>query len=104
MNLTQLESVETELKRKRHGQNKVLKLTDLKRRSCGHQERLKRIKEKKIWLKQGSRAFLRRNRVSKGLSARSQGLKHNYVYKPEVYNVKKDKIGTLGGKLGRTGA
>jgi hypothetical protein len=40
MNLTQLETVETELQRKRYYLNKVLKLTDLKRRSHGHQERL----------------------------------------------------------------
>jgi hypothetical protein len=42
MILTQLETVESELQRKRCGQNKVLKLTGLKRRTHGHQERLKR--------------------------------------------------------------
>jgi hypothetical protein len=43
MSLTQLETVESELQRKKkYGQNKVLKLTGLKRRSRGHQERLKR--------------------------------------------------------------
>jgi hypothetical protein len=42
MSLTQLETVETELKRTRYGQNKVPKLKGLKRRSRGHQERLKR--------------------------------------------------------------
>jgi hypothetical protein len=47
MNLTQLEMVETELQRKRYNQNKVLKLASLKRRSRGHQERLKRIKDRK---------------------------------------------------------
>jgi hypothetical protein len=47
MSLTQLETVETELQRKRYGQNNVLKLTGLKRRSHGHQERLKRIKDGK---------------------------------------------------------
>jgi hypothetical protein len=54
----QLETVETDLKHKRYGQNKVLKLTRLKRWSHGHQERLKRIKDEKIWLKEGSEAFL----------------------------------------------
>jgi hypothetical protein len=58
MNLTQLEIVEMELKRKIYGQNKVLKLTGLKRRSRGHQERLKQIKYGKMWPKQGSGAFL----------------------------------------------
>jgi hypothetical protein len=48
MNLTQLATVETELQRKRYGQNKVLKLTGLKRRSRGHQEHLKRIKDGKV--------------------------------------------------------
>jgi hypothetical protein len=47
VNLTQLETVETELKLTRYSQNKVLKLTGLKRRSRGHQERLKRIKDGK---------------------------------------------------------
>jgi hypothetical protein len=41
MSLTQLETVETELQHKRYGQNKVLKLMGLKRRSHGHKERLK---------------------------------------------------------------
>jgi hypothetical protein len=58
MSLTQLETVETELKRTRYGQNKVLKLTGLKRRSRGHQERLNGARTEKIWLKQGSEAFL----------------------------------------------
>jgi hypothetical protein len=47
MNLTQLEIVEMELKRKIYGQNKVLKLTGLKRRSRGHQECLKQINTEK---------------------------------------------------------
>jgi hypothetical protein len=42
----------------------------------------------KIWLKQVSGAFLRRNKASEGLTARNQGLKHNYTYKPKVYSVK----------------
>jgi hypothetical protein len=32
-----------------------------------------------------------------GLSARNQGLKHKYAYKPKVYSAK-DKIGPLVGK------
>jgi hypothetical protein len=51
----------------------------------------------KIWLKQGSGAFLRRNWASRGLSARIQGLKHNYTYKPKVYSVK-DQEWTSDGK------
>jgi hypothetical protein len=47
MILTQIETVETELKRKRYNQNMVLKLTGLKRRSRGHQERLKWTKDGK---------------------------------------------------------
>jgi hypothetical protein len=46
-------------------------------------------KTQKIWPKQGSRAFLQETRASRGLSARNQWLKHDYVYKPEVYNVKR---------------
>jgi hypothetical protein len=30
-----------------------------------------------------------KNLASRGLSTINQGLKHNYVYKPEVYNVKR---------------
>jgi hypothetical protein len=47
MILTQLETVETELKHKRCNQNKVLKQTGLKRRSRGYQERLKQTKDGK---------------------------------------------------------
>jgi hypothetical protein len=57
MNLTQLETVEMELKRKRYNQNKVLKLTGLKRRSCGHKECLKRIKDGKDMAKTRFRGF-----------------------------------------------
>jgi hypothetical protein len=57
MNLTQLETVETELKHKRYSQIKVLKLTRLKRRSSGHQERLKRIKDGKDMAKTRFRGF-----------------------------------------------
>jgi IS5 family transposase len=61
--------VETELKCTRYGQNKVLKLTILKRRLCGHQKRLKQIKDGEDMAKTRFR----------GLSARNQGLKHDYV-------------------------
>jgi hypothetical protein len=47
MILSQLETVESELQRKRYGENKILELSGLKRRSCGHQERLNRIKDGK---------------------------------------------------------
>jgi hypothetical protein len=57
MNLTQLEMVETELKHKKYGQNKVLKLTGLKRRSRGHQKRLKRIKDGKDMAKTRFKGF-----------------------------------------------
>jgi hypothetical protein len=57
MNLTQLETVETELKRTRYNQHKVIKLTGLKRRSRGHQERLKRIKDRKDMAKTRFRGF-----------------------------------------------
>jgi hypothetical protein len=57
MNLTQLEMVETELKRQIYRQNKVPKLTGLKRRSRGHQERLKRIKDGKDMAKTRFRGF-----------------------------------------------
>jgi hypothetical protein len=53
----QLETVETELKRTRYSQNKVLKLTGLKRRSRGHQERLKQIKYRKDMAKTRFRGF-----------------------------------------------
>jgi hypothetical protein len=57
MILTQLEMVETELKRTRYSQNKVLKLTGSKRWSRGHQERLKRIKDGKDMAKTRFRDF-----------------------------------------------
>jgi hypothetical protein len=79
MILTQLETVKTELQRKRYGQNKVLKLTGLKRRSCGHQERLKRIRDGKVMAKTRFRGFSVKKQGSRGLSARNQGSKHNYV-------------------------
>jgi hypothetical protein len=57
MILTQLETVKMELKHKRYDQNKVLKLTGLKRWSRGHQERLKRIKDAKDMAKTRFRGF-----------------------------------------------
>jgi hypothetical protein len=57
MNLTQFETVETELQLKRYSQNKVLKLTCLKGRSRGHQERLKWIKDEKDMTKTRFKSF-----------------------------------------------
>jgi hypothetical protein len=57
MNLTQLQTIEKEVKRKRYGQNKILKLTGLKRRTRGHQERLKRIKDGKVMAKTRFKGF-----------------------------------------------
>jgi hypothetical protein len=57
MNLTQLETLETELQRKRYDQNKVLKLTGLQRWSRGHQECLKRIKYGNVMAKTRFRGF-----------------------------------------------
>jgi hypothetical protein len=81
MSLTQLETVETELQRKRYGQNKVLKLKGLKRRSHGHQECLKRIKDGKDMAKTRFRGFSVKKQDFRGLTARNQGPKHNYEYK-----------------------
>jgi hypothetical protein len=77
--------VETELKRKRYGQNKVLKLTGLERRSRGHQERLKQIKDGKDMAKTRFRGFSAKKQGFMGLSARNQGLKHNYTINRGVY-------------------
>jgi hypothetical protein len=71
--------METELKRKRYGQNKVLKLTSLKGRSHGHQGRLKQIKDGKDMAKTRFRGFSMKKQGSRGLTARNQGPKHNYV-------------------------
>jgi hypothetical protein len=79
MSLTQLETMEMELQRKRYGQNKVLKLTGLKRRSHGHQERLKRIKDGKDMAETRFRGFFVKKQGFRGLSARNQGPKCNYV-------------------------
>jgi hypothetical protein len=88
MNLTQFEIVEMVLKRKRYSQNKVLKLTGLKRRSCGHQERLKRIKDGKDIAKTRFRGFSMKKQGFQGLTAKNQGLKYNYAYKTKVYSAK----------------
>jgi hypothetical protein len=79
MSLTQLETMEMELQRKRYGQNKVLKLTGLKRQSHGHQERLKRIKDGKDMAEARFRGFSVKKQGFRGLSARNQGPKCNYV-------------------------
>jgi hypothetical protein len=75
MNLTQLETVETEVKRTRYGQNKVLKLTGLKRQSCGHQERLKRIKDGKDMAKTRFRGFSVKKQGFQGLNCKKPGAK-----------------------------
>jgi hypothetical protein len=85
--------VETELKRKRYGQNKVLKLTGLERRSRGHQERLKQIKDGKDMAKTRFRGFSAKKQGFMGLSARNQGLKHNYTYKQRGLHAKSDEKG-----------
>jgi hypothetical protein len=79
MILAQLETVETELKRQRYGQNKVLRLTGLKRRSRGHQERLKRIKDGKDTVETKFRGFSVKKQGFRGLSTRNQGSKRNYM-------------------------
>jgi hypothetical protein len=75
MNLTQLETVEMELKRKRYGQNKVLKLMGLKRWSRGHQERLKRIKDAKDMAKTRFRGFSVKKQGFQGLNCKKPGAK-----------------------------
>jgi hypothetical protein len=80
MSLTQLETVETELKHKRYDQNTVPKLTGLKIQPRGHQERLKRIKYGKDMAETRFRDFSVKKRGSRGLSARNQRPKRNYAY------------------------
>jgi hypothetical protein len=75
MNLMQLETVETELKHKRYGQNKVLKLTGLKRWSCGHQKCLKRIKDAKDMAKTRFRGFSVKKQGFQGLIYKKPGAK-----------------------------
>jgi hypothetical protein len=93
MNLTQLEMVETELKCTRYSQNKVLKLTGLKRQSCGHQERLKRSWDGKDMAKTRFRGFSAKKLVFRCLSAKNQGLEHYYAYKHRGLYAKSDKKG-----------
>jgi hypothetical protein len=58
---------------------------------------LKRIKDGKDTAETRFRGFSARNWASRGLTARNQGLKHNYTYKPKVYSVK-DQGWTSDGK------
>jgi hypothetical protein len=67
MSLTQLETVETELQRKRYSQNQVLNLTGLKKQSRGHQECLKRIKGGKVIAKTRFRGFSVKKQGFQGL-------------------------------------
>jgi hypothetical protein len=73
MNLTQLETVETGLKRKIYVLNKGLKLTGLKRRSRGHQERLKWIKDGKYMAKTRLRGFFVKKQGFQGLNCKKPG-------------------------------
>jgi hypothetical protein len=73
MNLTQLETVETELQRKRYGQNRVLKLTGLKIWSRGHQERLKRINDGKNMAKTRFKGFSMKKQGFQGLICKKPG-------------------------------
>jgi hypothetical protein len=73
MILTQLETVETKLKRTSYSQNKVLKLTGLKRRSRGHQEHLKRIKDGKDMAKTRFRGFFVKKQGFQGLICKKPG-------------------------------
>jgi hypothetical protein len=75
MNLTQLDTVETKLKHTRYSQNKVLKLTGLKRRSCGHQERLKRIEDGKDIAKTRFKGFSVKKQGFQGLNCKKPGAK-----------------------------
>jgi hypothetical protein len=75
MNLTQLETVETELKRTRYNQNKVLKLTSLKRQSRGHKERLKWIKYGKDMAKTRFRGFSAKKQGFQGINSKKSGAK-----------------------------
>jgi hypothetical protein len=75
MILTQLETVETELKRTRYDQNKVPKLTGLKRRSRGHQERLKRSYDGKDMAKTSFRGFSAKKQGFQGLNCKKPGAK-----------------------------
>jgi hypothetical protein len=86
----QLETMETELKDKRYSQNRVLKLMGLKRRSRGHQEHLKRIRDEKDMDKTRFRGFSAKKQGFRGLN---QGPKHNYAYKQRGLYAKSDEKG-----------
>jgi hypothetical protein len=67
--------VEIELKRTRYCQNKVLKLTGLKRRSRGHQERLKRSWDGKDMAKTRFRGFSVKKQDFQGFIYKKPGAK-----------------------------
>jgi hypothetical protein len=67
--------VETELKCTRYSQNKVLKLTILKRRLCGHQKRLKQIKDGEDMAKTRFRGFSVKKQDFQGLICKKPGAK-----------------------------
>jgi hypothetical protein len=75
MSLTQLETVETVLKCTRYGQNKVPKLTGLKRRSRGHQECLKRRQDGKDMAKTRFKGFSVKKLGFHGLICKNPGAK-----------------------------
>jgi hypothetical protein len=66
--------VETKLKRKRYSQNKVLKLTGLKRQSRGHQECLKRTKDGKNMAKTRFMGFSVKKQGFQGLNCKKSGI------------------------------
>jgi hypothetical protein len=74
MILTQLETVETELQRKRYGENKILELSGLKGRSRGHPECLKRIKDRKDMANTRFRGFSVKKQGSRGLLQETRDL------------------------------
>jgi hypothetical protein len=104
MSLRQLETVETELKYKRYSQNKILELTGMKRRSRGHQERLKRIKDGIDMAETRFRGFSVKKQGLGGLSARYQGLKHNFIHKQRGLCVKRGEKDLWWKNLRKTGA
>jgi hypothetical protein len=67
--------VETQLKRKIYDRNKVLKLTGLKRRSHGHQEHLKRIKDGKDMAKTRFMGFSVKKHGFQGPNCKKPGAK-----------------------------
>jgi hypothetical protein len=71
----QLETVETELKHTIYNQHKVLKLTGLKRRSRGHQKRLKWIKDGKDMAKTRFSDFSVKKQDFQGFICKKPGAK-----------------------------